>query len=137
MVLPACFPAFLTGLIILGSFVSASAEKLKNPSEVFPAGETLVYEVRWDPPAWMFLLPTVTAGELTLKVLEAFPGDRQSTLRVTAEAVSSGFLPKIAGISVKDHFESIIATPDFCSIKITKKLREGERHRDILLDFSF
>jgi hypothetical protein len=125
----------LSSLVVLASLGNSRAEKLKKPQDVFPTGETLVYEVRWDPPAWMFFFPTVTAGELTLRVWEAANTQQDSTLRVTAEAISSGFLPRIAGISVRDHFESIIATPEFCSLQMTKLLREGKRQRDIVLTF--
>jgi hypothetical protein len=54
---------------------------------------------------------------------------------MTVDAISSGFFLKIAGISVKDHFESLIDPKEFCSVKMTKVLREGKRQRDVYLTF--
>jgi hypothetical protein len=114
---------------------SLQADALKDPREVFPTGEKLVYQVRWDPPAWMFFLPAVTAGELTFQVHPLSSIGGKPAWRITAEAISSGILPAIAGISVKDHFESLIDAQDFCSLQMTKFLREGKRQRDVLLTF--
>ncbi len=110
-------------------------ESLRAPQEVFPPGERLIYEVRWHPPAWMFFFPTVTAGELVFQVSDSSPTAANPVLRITVDAVSSGFLPKVAGISVKDRFESVIDATDFCSLGLTKWLREGNRQRDIYLTF--
>ncbi|MEW5978277.1 MAG: DUF3108 domain-containing protein [Acidobacteriota bacterium] len=106
-----------------------------QPSEVFPVGETLVYEVRWDPPLWMFFLPTMTAGEMTLRFNEMIRHEGQPAYKITADAVSSGFLPKLTGVTIKDYFESIVDSRDFCSVKMTKITREGKRHRDVFLTF--
>jgi Protein of unknown function (DUF3108) len=111
------------------------AEVLKQASEVMPAGETLVYEIRWEPPGWMFFMPTVNAGELVVQFHGQTTLDGRPVYRITARAVSSGFLPKVTGITIDDSFESIVDKTEFCSCKMTKKLREGKRHRDIYLTF--
>jgi len=107
----------------------------KNSRDFFPTGETLVYEVQWDPPGWFFFVPTITAGELTF----VFEGPTQHkgapAFKLTASAVSSGFFPKMAGATITDSFESIVAAPEFCSVQMSKKIREGKRQRDILLTF--
>jgi Protein of unknown function (DUF3108) len=130
----------LGGLLCLvlawqGSNGSLQADALADPREIFPPGEKLVYQVRWNPPAWMFFLPALTAGELTFQVDPSSLDGGRPAWRITAEAVSSGTLPAITGISVKDHFESLIDPQDFCSLQMTKLLREGKRQRDVFLTF--
>jgi hypothetical protein len=113
----------------------AEAQSLKKPEEVFPLGETLVYEVLWRPPNWMFFLPAISAGELTFKFQEQFSYKGMPAYRITAGAISSGFVPRMGGITVRDSFESIVDAGEFCSLKMTKRTREGKRQRDIFLTF--
>jgi hypothetical protein len=130
------FPAIpIASLLVLSTAFVASASTPRLPSEVIPPGETLVYEIRWDPPAWMFFLPTISAGELTVQFHHDAQVDGKAVHRIAARAVSSGFFPKLTGVTVDDSFESLVATDTFCSERMTKKLREGKRHRDIYLTF--
>lgn len=124
-------------LIFLGLSpnLSAGAENLRKPEDVFPSGETLVYEVRWDPPLWMFFLPTISAGEMTFKFQGQANHNGRPAYKMTAQVISSGFLPKLTGISVQDSFESIVDAQEFCSFQLIKRIREGKRQRDILLSF--
>jgi hypothetical protein len=111
---------------------------LENPaksSHVFPVGETLVYEVRWGPPAWMFFLPSISAGEITFIFQGQTAYKGKPAFKITADAISSGFLSSVAGITVEDSFESIVSAREFCSLQMSKKIREGKRQRDILLTF--
>ena len=133
---------FIPGLVLLGVTVAAFlrsdplySSNFQIPSEVIASGETLVYEVRWDPPAWLFFLPTISAGELTLKFENQEDNQGKPAFRITADAVSSGVLPKLTGITVKDHFESLVAAEEFCSNRFTKITREGKRHRDVVMTF--
>jgi hypothetical protein len=123
--------------VTIGSCLACLAQTVtsKPSPALFPIGETLVYEVRWDPPAWMFFLPTIDAGEITLKFHERLTYNGNPAFKITADAISSGFLPRITGISVQDYFESIVDAREFCSFKMTKKTREGKRQRDITLTF--
>jgi len=114
---------------------AAPANNLRPVSEVIPPGEVLVYEIRWDPPAWMFFLPTISAGELTIHFQHEARLEGKTVHRIAARALSSGFFPKITGISVDDSFESMVDESGFCSLRMTKKLREGKRLRDIVLTF--
>ena len=113
-----------------------AADNLRSPSEVIPPGETLVFEIRWDPPAWMFFLPTISAGELTIQFQHEARLDGKAVHQITARAISSGFFPKLTGVTVDDSFESFVDANQFCSLKMTKKLREGKRLRDIVLTFN-
>ena len=122
-------------VLSLSPLLTAAASNLRPPAEVIPPGETLVYEIRWDPPAWMFFLPTISAGELTIQFQHDARLDGKAVHRIAARAVSSGFFPKLTGVTVDDSFESIVDPRGFCSLKMTKKLREGKRLRDIVLTF--
>jgi len=115
--------------------LAGAADNLRSPSEVIPPGETLVFEIRWDPPTWMFFLPAISAGELTIQFQHDARFEGQSVHRIVARAVSSGFFPKLTGVSVDDSFESFVDGTRFCSRRMTKRLREGKRLRDIVLTF--
>src|SRR3974377_1954675 len=71
-------------LILLAVSSSIHAAALHDPQEVFPQGERLVYQVRWDPPSWAFFLPPVNAGELTFQVHppRVFEGQQVSLITV-------------------------------------------------------
>jgi Protein of unknown function (DUF3108) len=127
-----CLGMVLTFLLRLAPFYAAA---LHDPQEVFPLGEKLVYQVQWDPPSWAFFLPPVTAGELTFQVQPLSAVEGQQVRRITVDAISSGLFLKIAGISVRDHFESLIDPKEFCSVKMTKVLHEGKRQREVYLTF--
>jgi Protein of unknown function (DUF3108) len=125
-------------MVFLLSFLpalGAAASNLRPPAEVIPPGETLIYEIRWDPPAWMFFLPSISAGELTVHFQHAAETAGKAVHRISARAVSSGFFPKLTGVVVDDTFESVVDAGGFCSLRMTKKLREGKRRRDIVLTF--
>jgi Protein of unknown function (DUF3108) len=107
----------------------------KSLGSVFPAGETLVYDIRWGPPAWIFFLPTISAGEITFTFQGEADYKGKPALKMTADAISSGFFSSVAGITVVDSFESFVSAGQFCSLQISKKIREGKRQRDILLTF--
>jgi len=103
---------------------------------VFPPGETLIYEVQWGPPGWLVFLPNISAGQLTFIFQGHTTYKGKPAFKITADAISSGFLSSIAGISVADSFESIVSAREFCSLQMNKKIREGKRQRDILLTFN-
>ncbi len=111
-------------------------ENLADPAVVFPPGESLVYEVKWDPPAWMFFLPAMSAGQMTLQCQKHFQyGDRPAFL-FSVNAFSSGFLPKLTGLTVNDYFESIVEAQNFCSMRMYKKTQEGKRRFEMTQTFN-
>jgi hypothetical protein len=102
----------------------------------FALGETLTYDIKWNPPLWLLVLPgTYHAGVLTLKVDKKFDYQGRPAYRLTADAKSSGTLPRAAGVKIEDYFESILDAKDLCSQRITKRIREGKRKRDIEIIF--
>ena len=108
---------------------SLHASLSKNPSDVIPKGETLVYEVHWNPPIWMFFLPTISAGEMMLKFHNTIDYKGGKAFRITAEAVSSGFLPQLTGFTIKNYYESLVNTEGFCSTRFTEIAREEKTTR--------
>ena len=94
------------------------SEQLKVP---FAPGEKLRYAVRWR------LLP---AGEAELSVeRDATPG----RWKAMAKANSSGYVSNL--YRVEDEYTSIFRNPTFCSTGIRKQINEGERHREVSIQF--
>jgi hypothetical protein len=99
----------------------------------FASGERLVFEVNWKP---VFFFPAFKAGEITLSSEEStFQG--HDTYRLQAWAVSDGALSKVAGIEIKNHFESQVDRRTFRSLRFFQATREGDRHRDLELIFDY
>ena len=124
--------SLLLAVSTLASPVESRVQDFKKGSLT---GETLVYEVQWEPPPWMFFFPSITAGDITFHHDEPVVHGEMPTQRFTATALSSGFFPSLTGMSVNDSFESVVDIEKFCSLQMTKKLREGKRQRDIFLTF--
>ncbi len=99
----------------------------------FREGEKLVYEVNWKP---LFLIPAFKAGELSLNLTNS-QYRKTPTYTISARAVSDGLLSSIAGLQVRDYFESIIDRDDFRSYRFLKQTREGSRKRDVEVLFNY
>jgi hypothetical protein len=102
-------------------------------SAPFRQDERLVYEVNWKP---LFLLPAFKAGDLDFRTYETVYQDRP-VFKVAAEARSNGRLASVAGMDVRDYFESIFDRETFRSYRLVKKIREGKRQRDFQLLFDY
>jgi hypothetical protein len=100
----------------------------ENAANSFPFSgqERLEYLVKWDPPAWMFFLPEITAGKLTFSVAERTSDQNRPVHRFAGSAVSSSSLLK-----VNDAFESIAQGENLCAHWMKKRTHEGKRHREI------
>jgi Protein of unknown function (DUF3108) len=88
----------------------------------FAAGEKLRYAVRWH------LLPAGTA-ELVVSPDRSAPG----RWKADAKASSVGSVSNI--YRVQDEYQSQFRTQGFCSSGIQKQIQEGERKRDVKLEF--
>jgi hypothetical protein len=97
----------------------------------FALGERLTYKIEWNPPWFLFFLPPMEAGEVTLNLVEETQYQSRKALKMTFTARSSGALAKMAGISVNDYFEFISDEETFCTYSVVRKEREGRRMRDI------
>lgn len=113
----------------------APPENLADPAVVFPPGESLVYEVKWDPPSWMFFLPTLSAGQMTLRCQNHFQYQDRPAYLFSVDAISSGFLSRLTGLTVNDYFESMVEVQNFCSLRMYKKTQEGKRRFEMIQTF--
>jgi len=113
-------------LVVIG-FVALSP--LRQPaSENFPfsSQEHLEYLVKWDPPAWMFFLPEITAGRLFFSVVKRTAEKGDLIHHFEGSAVSTSLILK-----VNDVFESTSYGSDFCTLRMLKRTHEGKRHREV------
>jgi hypothetical protein len=83
----------------------------------------------------MFFLPSFTAGQMTLRCQKHFEYMGSGAYLFSANAVSSGFLPKLTGLTVNDYFESIVETKNFCSLRMYKRTQEGKRRFEMTQTF--
>ncbi len=99
----------------------------------FQEGETLRYEVNWKP---LFLIPAFRAGELTFTIHESEYKERP-TYTISASAFSDGLLSSIAGLEVRDYFESNIDRETFRSYRLLRQVRQNKRKRDLEVFFEY
>lgn len=107
--------------------------KKKNYSVPFQEGEKLRYEVHWKP---LFLTPAFKAGELTFTVHQSEYGNRPA-YTIAASAFSDGLLSSIAGVKVRDYFESNIDRETFRSYRLLRQVRQNKRKRDLEVLFDY
>lgn len=109
--------AWLAAGALLGS--PAGAQQARTP---FVDGEKLLYTVRWR-------LMVAGYAELALQKNSGASG----AWKVTAKANSTGYVSNI--YKVEDEYRSSFRNPSLCSNGIEKTINEGERHREVSLEF--
>ena len=107
--------------------------KKKNYSVPFQEGEKLRYEVNWKP---LFLTPAFKAGELTFSIRRS-EYKKRLTYTISASAFSDGLLSSIAGVQVRDYFESNIDRETFRSYRLLRQVRQNKRNRDLEVVFDY
>ena len=136
--------SFVTLLIWLSLLVAGtswasqgkSQELLGDPeaySVPFQEGESLRYEVNWKP---LFLIPAFKAGELAFSIRQSEYQERP-TYTITAAASSEGLLSSVAGMEIRDRFESNIDRKTFRSYRILRQIRQNKRKRDLEVLFDY
>jgi len=111
--------AVWAGLTIL----PGTAQEPALPSEApFEAGETLRYAVSWR---------SFPAGHAQLRLSRE--DSPQQRWQVTAQAQSTGYVSNL--YKVEDEFQSTFRNPSFCSAGIRKDIHEGDRHREVTIQF--
>ena len=105
------------------------------PASSFPVGERLVYTVKWDPPWYLFFLPSMTAGEMVLELRGGEPFLGHEALQVRLDARSSGALARMARMKVEDEFRFYSEPEDLCALGSRSRIREGKRMRCLELDY--
>ena len=110
------------GLLAVGSVLCALSGGAQEPALPFSAGEKLQYTVQWR------LFP---AGHAELFL--AKEGAQSSRWKATAKAYSTGYVSNL--YKVENEYQSTFHNPTFCSDGIRKVIHEGDRHREISLQF--
>jgi hypothetical protein len=103
--------------------------------EPFKLGERLIYTVEWDPPWYFFFLPKMDAGEIELFLSGETEYEGKKVLKVVFKARSSGILLKLAGVKIEDEFTFFSEPETFCSLHVSKIIREGKRKRQIEMKY--
>ena len=101
----------------------------------FSIGERLVYSVKWDPPWYLFFLPSMEAGEATLHLAGETEYKDKKALRIVFRARSSGRLMRLTKMNIEDEFVFLSEPETFCSLNVSQKIREGKRKRQIDVDY--
>lgn len=111
-----------------------AAQRNELPFEV---GETLTYEIKWHAPRWLVIIPgTYDIGHITAKVEGKVNYQANPAYKFTLRVKSSGTLPKLtSGFRVDDYFESLLDARDFCSYRITKRIEEGRKRKQVNVTF--
>jgi hypothetical protein len=105
-----------------------------EPSSLpFRMGEQLVYTIKWDPPWYLFFLPTMEAGEADLQLIGET--EHKKATKIVVKAHSSGSLAKMAGIKVEDEFVFFSEPGTFCTKTASQKIRESKRKRQIDIEY--
>ena len=110
------------GLLAAGSVLCALLSSAQEPELPFSPGEKLRYAVQWR------LFP---AGHAELFL--AKEGKQAGRWKATAKAISTGYIANL--YKVEDEYQSTFHNPTFCSDGIRKVIHEGERHREVTLQF--
>ena len=130
------FAALGLGFVIRAVFPNAGSQVPSVHEDPFSEGERMTFTIRWHPPAWLFFIPSIYAGQTTFEAKKAaglIPG--KDVWQLTARAESSGTLVSMTGMKVNDYYESWMDPQDLCSYRIFKKIREGKRQRDVEVIF--
>jgi hypothetical protein len=111
------------------------SEQPEPSSLPFRMGERLVYTIKWDPPWYLFFLPTMEAGEAELQVVGETEYNKKRAIKISLKAHSSGSLTKLAGVKVEDEFVFLSEPGTFCTLSASQKIREAKRKRQIDIEY--
>lgn len=120
--------------------VGSRQEHSPNSSETtssnpYSMGERLVYTVKWDPPWYLFFLPSMEAGEIELHLAGEAIHRGRNTWQINFKARSSGSLSRMAGVKVEDDFSFITERDTLCTLSVSRRIREGKRKRQIDVEY--
>ncbi len=114
------FPVMLWGLVSPTELQAGTVAPASQPPQM--EDETLTYNVYWK---------VASAGVATLRI-EKTPNSGE--VHIVGDARSSRFVSTL--YRVEDHFESFVSSGDFCSLRMSKKINEGRRHRESIVEVS-
>lgn len=110
---------------------SAQSDSGAAAPEPFLPGEKLIFSVQWNPPWYLFFLPSMDAGEAELSLGGGTWFNDKKALTILFHARSSGSLVRGAGLTIDDRFEFLTDPETLCTFKVEKKELEGKRKREI------
>jgi hypothetical protein len=111
-------------------------DETRNAAEFpFSEGERLVYSVFWHPPWYLFFLPAMEAGEIELRMVGPVDYNDGKAIKILFNARSSGILASLSGMKIDDEFIFLSEPETFCALKVSKKIREGKRKRQIQVEY--
>ena len=112
------------GFFLAAILLACAGESFGPPQTKLPfgPGEKLRYSVRWR---------LLQAGEAELSLTQE--GDSGSRWKATAKANSIGHVSNI--YKVEDEYRATFHNPNFCSEGIHKTIHEGNRHREVTIQF--
>lgn len=136
---PMRFPILLLPILLAATFTGLGAlalpqggPEVSDSDRSFPfQGERLVYRVDWNPPWYLFFLPTMEAGEAELLAEGEVLFEERMALKIIFQARSSGTLASLAGVKVDDRFEILTDSGNLCTYRVSKKIHEGKRQRSL------
>jgi hypothetical protein len=96
-----------------------------------PAAERLVYKIQWDPPWYLFFLPKMEAGEVSVTLTPDSEYNGRKAHKIVMTANSSGALVRLSGMKVEDEFVFYTEPETLCTMSSSEKIREGKRKRQI------
>jgi len=96
-----------------------------------PVGEKLFYSIYWDPPWYLFFFPNMHAGNAELSIEEGSEFKGRRVLKILFKFYSSGTLAKISNLEINDEFLFLTDPDTLCTLKVSKKIREGKRKRQL------
>lgn len=133
-------PKLLALSFCLLAFMQAGALPRQEPVQTAPAsppsiGEQLIYVVKWDPPWYLFFLPSMEAGEIDLQLAGETEYQGGKAWKIAFKAHSSGMLLKMSGVKIEDEYVFLVEPETFCSLNVSKKIREGKRKRQIDVEY--
>jgi hypothetical protein len=120
-------------LFWMPGFFSSSGD-LKTPGHSL-VGERLFYKIEWDPPWYMFFLPSMEAGEAEIHLIGETQYKNRKAIKATLAVRSSGVLAKLSGIKFDDEFLLYTESGSFCAIDVFQKIREPKRKRQINVEY--
>ena len=106
-------------VLVLASLTLAKAQSPGPPP--FAAGETLTYEVDWS---------VFTAGKIVVRLAGA---DKEGPSEIITSARSQGFVSLL--YKVQDDYDSFFDPQTLCSRRISKKINQGSRRREMEIAF--
>jgi hypothetical protein len=104
-------------------FLLLSAAIILQAQPPFTAGETTDFDISW----------RVFGAGTARMTLNEVPGAAKPTWRATVEAHSIGIVTRL--YKVEDVYRSTFQANSYCSEQLEKTIHEGNRNRDLKIDF--